>query len=431
MTMMQVEETAPTSPGVPHSREAEEAVLGSALINPDAIRVISWLKPEDFYIHRNRWVWEVMLSLDDKGIPADLVTLNEEIARLGYDVQLGYITSLINQTPTSLHIEHYAQIVVDYSERRKYIQIANQIASGAYSKDGVDCAHIIDLLTKNANARTGAMPIKGLLSNFYDAVTERAKNPCDVWGIATKITALDKATGGLQRQQTTMLAGSPGVGKTTLLLQLMLEAAKQGYRVGIYELEMDADRLLARLVSMLTNVPIRDMKSGRMENHWENFNRGMTMLEPLHLYICDNPVMDTFKVRADVARIKALHGLDLVGLDYLNLLTDVVSEDKNDNTTAKAVRFRQMCREFDVAGLSVQSITKEGMRAVIPSLADMSGPAEVAFSADNVFFMVQDENNKQDFTLLPAKMRDSDSGRTPIALRKPQGKIQFGEPARL
>src|SRR5690606_20170795 len=114
-----------------------------------------------------------------------------------------------------------------------------------------------------------------------------------------------------------------------------------------------------------------------------------------------------------------------------NLLTDAVSDDKNENTTAKAVRFRQMCREFDVAGLSVQSITKEGMRAVIPSLADMSGPAEVAFSADNVFFMVQDESNKQDFSLLPAKMRDSASGRTPIALRKPQGKIMFGEPARL
>jgi replicative DNA helicase len=252
-----------------------------------------------------------------------------------------------------------------------------------------------------------------------------------VWGISTGIAALDRATGGMQKQQTTMLAGAPGVGKTTLLLQLMLEAAKQGWRVGIYELEMDTPRLLARLISMLTGVPIRDMKSGRMENHWEHFNRGMEILEPLSLYICDNPVMDTAQLRGDVSRIKALHGLDFVGLDYLNLLTDRDSDDDNKNTTAKAVRFRQICREFDVAGLSVQSITKEGMRAIIPNLADMSGPAEVAFSADNVFFMVQDAESKIDFTLLPAKMRDSDTGRALIPLRKPQGKIAFGEPARL
>jgi replicative DNA helicase len=424
-------QTTTTSIAVPHSREAEEAVLGAALINPDSIRLISWLKPLDFYIQRNRWVWEAMLILDKQGIPVDLVTLGEEIAKQSFDVQSSYVTSLINQAPTSMNIEHYAQIVSGHAERRTYIQIANQIATGAYSTDGVDRAHIIDLLTKNTSNRAGAQPIKSLLSSFYDGITERAKSPRDVWGISTGISKLDRATGGLQKQQTTMLAGSPGVGKTTLLLQLMLEAAKQGWKVGIYELEMDTERLLARLISMLTGVSIRDMKSGRMENHWDNFNHGMAMLEQLPLYICDNPVMDTAQIRGDVSRIKALHGLDLIGLDYLNLLTDRDGDDDNKNTTAKAVRFRQICREFDVAGLSVQSITKDGMRAVIPSLADMSGPAEVAFSADNVFFMVQDADSKIDFTLLPAKMRDSDSGRTPIPLRKPQGKIMFGEPARL
>lgn len=424
-------QTTMTSTALPHSREAEEAVLGAALINPDSIRLISWLKPLDFYIHRNRWVWEAMLILDKQGIPVDLVTLGEEIAKQSFDVQISYVTSLINQAPTSMNIEHYAQIVSGHAERRTYIQIANQIATGAYSTDGVDRAHIIDLLTKNTSNRAGAQPIKSLLSSFYDGITERAKSPRDVWGISTGISMLDRATGGLQKQQTSMLAGSPGVGKTTLLLQLMLEAAKQGSKVGIYELEMDTERLLARLISMLTGVSIRDMKSGRMDNHWDNFNHGMAMLEQLPLYICDNPVMDTAQIRGDVSRIKALHGLDLIGLDYLNLLTDRDGDDDNKNTTAKAVRFRQICREFDVAGISVQSITKEGMRSVIPSLADMSGPAEVSFSADNVFFMVQDANSKIDFTLLPAKMRDSDSGRTPIPLRKPQGKIMFGEPARL
>jgi replicative DNA helicase len=417
---------------VPHSVEAEQATLGSIIINPEAISLIAWLKPEHFYVIRNQWVWEAMLALLSRNVPVDIVTLNEQLNRMDRLEEIGmtYTTMLINQSPTSYNVEHYARIVVDHAQRRNDIQIANAIAQGAYG-DGVDRAHIIDLLTKNSGNYAGAQPVKNLLTAFYDDIVERSKSPKDVWGISTGIAALDRATGGMQKQQTTMLAGAPGVGKTTLLLQLMLEAAKQGWKVGIYELEMDTPRLLARLISMLTGVPIRDMKSGRMENHWEHFNRGMEILEPLSLYICDNPVMDTAQIRGDVSRIKALYGLDFIGLDYLNLLTDRDSDDDNKNTTAKAVRFRQICREFDVAGLSVQSITKEGMRAIIPNLADMSGPAEVAFSADNVFFMVQDAESKIDFTLLPAKMRDSDTGRAPIPLRKPQGKIMFGEPARL
>jgi replicative DNA helicase len=417
---------------IPHNVEAEQAVLGSIIISPDTIHEIAWLKPEHFYIARNQWVWSAMLALMERNIPIDIVTLNEELARMDRLEEIGaaYTTMLINQSPASYNVEHYARIVMEHAQRRTDLQIANAIATGAYG-GGVDRAHIIDLLTKNAGNSAGAQPVKSLLSAFYDDIAERARSPRDVWGISTRLPTFDHATGGLQKQQTTMLAGAPGVGKTTLLLQLLLEAAKQGHRVGIYELEMDVQRLLARIVSMLTDIPIRDMKSGRMENHWGNFNLGLSILEPLALYICDNPVMDTAQIRADVARIKARHGLDLVGLDYLNLLTDHDSEDDNKNTTAKAVRFRQICREFDVSGLSVQSITKEGMRALIPSLADMSGPAEVAFSADNVFFMVQDAEKKTEFTLLPAKMRDSDSGRTPIPLRKPQGKIVFGEPAKL
>lgn len=429
--MMPTVTDAPASPCIPHSREAEEAVIGSALIDPDAIRLVAWLKPDAFYIHRNRWIWEAMVYMDEKGVAVDLITIGDELVRRNYDVQPAYITSLITQTPTSLNIEHHAQIVANYAERRTDIQIANKIASGAYSKDGVDRAAIIDMLTRNTSDRSGALPLRSYLSAFYEEVVERSKSPCEVWGISSGISGVDKATGGWQAEQTTLLAGSPGVGKTTLMLQFMLEAAKHGYKVGIYELEMDAHRLLGRIVQMLTSVEVRAMKTGKMDNHWENFNRGIEILEGLSIYICDNPVMNTSQVRADVARIKARHGLDLVGLDYLNLLTDADGDDKNDNATNKAVRFRQICREFKVAGLSIQSVTKEGMKSLIPTLADMSGPAEIAFSADNVFFMVQDEAKKTDYTLLPAKLRDGDLGRVPVQLRRPQGKILFGEAARM
>ena len=417
---------------IPHNVEAERATIGSVLINPEALQQVAWLKSEHFYMHRHQFIWTAMVSLDSQGKPIDLLTVYDEIERMGkaQDLDSVYITSLINEVPTSINVEHYAGIVLDYAQRRADLQIANEIANGAYG-EGVDRAKIIDLLTRNSNVQNGAAPIGDLLNTFYDTVEERAKNPKDIWGISTSFPSFDKVTGGLQKHTTTMLAGSPGVGKTTLLLQILLYAARAGYKTAIYELEMDAERLIARILSMLTGVPIRDMKSGKMENHWENFNKGMEILERLPLFICDEPEMDTMTIRADVARLKGMRGLDLVGLDYLNLLTDRMDDDDNKNTTAKAIRFRQICRKFSVSGLSVQSVTKEGMRATVPTLADMSGPAEVGFSADNVFFLTNDSDDPEKFTLLPAKMRDSDNGRKPIELRKPKGKIVFGEPARL
>lgn len=408
------------------SRDAEDALLGAILISPDQIHTLT-VKPEDFHIENNRTVWQAFTDILKAGREIDIITVYDEIINKGRDIGgPSYLSGLITGVPASYNAEHYASIVTDYARRRNDVQIANMIAQGAYS-DGIDRAKIIDMLTHNTSVDQGAVGISSLLNNFYTGVEERAKHPADIWGMSTGLKSLDRATGGLHSQQTTMLAGSPGVGKTTLLLQIILNATRHGHAASIYELEMDADRLIGRLVSMLTGVPIRDMKTGKMENNWENFNKGIEILETLPMYICDSPVMNTSQVRADVARIKSTKGIELVGLDYLNLLTDKDNGEKNDDTTAKAVRFRQICREFKVSGISVQSITKEGMKSVIPSLADMSGPAEVGFTADNVFFLVGDQGDETKFTLLPAKMRDSDSGRKPIELAKPKGKIVFGE----
>ena len=416
---------------IPHSAEAEQATLGAIIINPDAIHELSWLKPEHFYIARNKFTWEAMLSLTKRNVPIDMITLNDELQQLGHLADVGdtYAYSLLNHAPSSYNVDHYARIVADYAQRRGDIQIANAIAQGAYG-DGVNRSAIIDLLTRNTTNPSGAAPLSDFLDEYYTEVEERSKNPCEIWGISTGLPSLDKATGGLQSQQTTMLAGSPGVGKTTILLQILLEAAKRGTKTAIYELEMDTMRLISRSISMLTGVPVRNMKTGKMDGQWDSFTKGIELLSTLPFYICDNPTLDTSQIRADVARLKNTQGLDLVGLDYLNLLTDRESSDDNQNTTAKAKRFRQICREFKVSGVSVQSITKEGMRAITPNLADMSGPAEVGFNADNVFFLVQDADQPTQFSLLPAKMRDSDNGRKPISLVKPQGKIMFGEMAR-
>lgn len=413
------------------SQEAETSVIGAVMIDPNVLHTLP-LKHEDFYIVKHQWIWEAVRRLSDKRLAVDILTVCDELEREGKLAEVGgpaYLTGIVSQTPTSLSAEDHARIVLDYSRRRNDVEIANLIAQGAHN-GGVDRAKVIDMLTRNTGMDRGAAPIGMMLNDFYTEVEERSKSPRDVWGIPSGLSTLDKTIGGWQAQQTTMIAGSPGVGKTTLLLQFVLESAKRNTPTAVYELEMDANRLIGRIVSMLTGVPIRNMKTGRMDDHWRNFNDGIEQLEGLPLYICDNPVMNTMQVRADVARLKNTMGVEFVGLDYLNLLTDNDSDDRNGNTTDKAVRFRSICREFRVAGVSVQSVTKEGMRAILPTLADMSGPAEVSFSADNVFFFVQDKDKAENFQLLPAKLRDGDMGRAPINITKPKGKLLFGEPAR-
>ena len=415
------------TPTIPHSREAEEALLGSLIIAPDLIPTIT-LRPDDFYIQRHRWIFEAMRNLDSRNVTPDLVTLSEELEHSGTLAELGgpaFLTSLINQSPNCYGASQYADIVREKAGRRNDIQIANMIASGAYN-GGVDRAKMIDLLTKNADAGAGAVPLSSGLAEFSAMVEERAKDPKDVWGIDTGLADLNTRTGGLHKQQTTMLVGSPGVGKTTLMLQIALHAAQSGHPGIIYELEMDMQpRLISRLMFMLEGIPTRAMMTGRMDDHWHKFTHGLEVLGGLPLYVCDNPVMDTMKIRADVARMKAQKRIEFVALDYMNLLTDSDGTSSNDNTTAKATRFRQICREFNVTGFTIQSETKEGMKSIIPHLADMSGPAEVAYAADNVFFLVEEPDKPLMYKLLPAKQRDGDMGNAPIPLIRPKGKIGF------
>ena len=415
------------NPTIPHNREAEEALLGSLIVAPDLLPTIT-LRPDDFYIQRHRWIFEAMRNLDSRKVSPDIVTLSEELEHTGTLAELGgpaYLTSLINQSPNCYGASQYADIIRDKAGRRNDIQIANMIASGAYN-GGVDRARAIDLLTKNADNGSGAVLLSSGLDEFSAMVEEHAKNPCDVWGIDTGLVDLNTRTGGLHKQQTTMIVGAPGVGKTTLMLQIALHAAKAGHPGIIYELEMDMQpRLLSRLMFMLEGIPTRAMMTGRMDDHWPAFVNGLGVLADLPLYVCDNPVMDTMKIRADVARMKAQKHVEFVALDYLNLLSDKDGDSSNDNTTAKATRFRQICREFDVTGFTIQSMNKEGMKSLVPHLADMSGPAEVAYAADNVFFLVEEPDKANMFKLLPAKQRDGDMGNAPIQLIRPAKKLGF------
>lgn len=393
----------------PHSREAEESLLGSVLINPAAIveKEVARVAPDDFYIVLHQDIWRAFQKM---GKEIDPIVVGEKTN------STDYLLSLISQTPSALRAAQYAEVIRDFARRRRDIQIAQTILQQAQKGD-IDRAGILESLVKNDPIDGGAEDIRGHVEALIKDVEERAKNPTDVWGMRSGFPDLDRRIGGLHREQTLLLAAPPGIGKSVLAMQIAKNVAASGTHVVIYSFEMSAKRVLMRLLSAESGIPTRAMSTGYMSDYWDDFYVAAQQLHALPIHISDIYGMTTFSVRADLARMTIREDVGLVVVDYLNKLLDSDGGDDLSNTKLKAQRMQGICREFGVHGILIQSMTKEGMTATVPKMAAMSGPADVAHEGDNVFLMGKHPEEENCVQLYPAKMRDGDLGRSPIKLQ--------------
>ena len=215
------------STAVPHSREAEEAVVGAVFINPEVYYdVAQFLSADDFYIHRHQWIWDAFTSLHEQRVPIDLLTVADQLDKRNQLNEIGgpaYLTALVNQVPSSLNAESYGRIVEGYSVRRKMITAANKIASIAYNEkttvdDVMDEAEKAVFNVSERRLKHDLQPIKSVLSEYYDRIDELAKRPEDIHGVPTGFIDLDKMLTGLQPSDLLIIACRPGQGKTGFLL---------------------------------------------------------------------------------------------------------------------------------------------------------------------------------------------------------------------
>lgn len=411
---------------LPQNRDVEDALLGAVLIDPSVMdeRDVAVVKPDDFYIIKHQFIWEAFREV---GKDLDIVSVSaflEGQHRLNEVGGSAYLAGLIAATPTALHASEYARMLRDLARRRRDIQIANLIVKQAFEGD-LDRAKVIELLTNNEKIDGGARHVSEALREFVNEVDVRSQNPREIWGLATGFIDLDKRIGGLQPEQTMLLAATPGQGKSVLAMQIAKNIAERGIGVAIYSFEMSARRVLMRLISADSGIPTRAMNTGYMGEHWDNFYEATAKLERLPLYIADIYGMTTASLRSDLARLRAQHNIQVIVVDYLNKLLDTDGGDDLANTKLKARRMQGICREFNVSGILIQSMNKEGMRTSTPTLADMSGPSDVAHEGDNVFLMAQHPEEKGVVQLYPAKMRDGDMGKAPISLRWATGVPKF------
>jgi replicative DNA helicase len=359
-----------TPSAVPHSREAEEAVVGAVLINPEAYYdVAQFLAADDFYIHRNKWIWEAFTRLHEQRIPVDLLTLSEELDRSSLLADVGgsaYITSLINQVPSSLNAESYGRIVEGHSIRRKMITAANKIASIAYNESSTvdDVMNEAEKAVFNVSERRlkhDLQPISAVLSDYYDRIDELAKHPDDIHGVPTGFIDLDRMLTGLQPSDLLIIAGRPGQGKTGFLLSIAKNAALTHKKhVAIFSLEMSNEQVVQRLIAQETGIDSQRLRNGKLtENEWPLFTHAVEVFSDTHIYLDDTPAITPLQLRTKCRRLHMEFGIDLIIIDYLQLMG---GDSRNDNRVQEVSHISRslkvLARELNVPVLTAAQLSR-------------------------------------------------------------------------
>jgi len=369
---------------IPHNVEAEEAVLGSLLIDPEALfRVSPFLKGEDFYIQKNAWIYEAILALHERREPIDFVTLCDELERRGQLEEVGgaaYITHLINAVPSAIHVEAYGHIVEQAAIRRRLISAASQIAQLAY-QEAEDIDQTVDRAEQtlfNVSQRRitrDLAPIQEIIRRYYDRIEYLYAHQGEPLGVPTGFIDLDRLLGGLQRSDFILIAARPSVGKTSLCLSIARNAARHGQHVAIFSLEMSAEQIVQRLVAVETGIDAQRLRLGDLrEEEWPLFVQATGKLADLPIFIDDTPSISALQLRTKARRLHAEHGLDLIVVDYLQLMTgDVRAENRVQEVSYISRSLKGLARELDLPVVAASQLSRavEQRSDKRPVLADL------------------------------------------------------------
>jgi replicative DNA helicase len=385
----------------PHAVEAEEAVLGCVLINPDAyFEVAAFLKPDDFYLHKNRWVWDAFVNLHEQRLPIDIITVSEELERHNQLAEAGgaaYLTQLINAVPTSIHVEAYGRLVEREALRRRLIDAATQVARLAY-EEGRDIAEVVNdaeaavFAVSERRANKELAPIKEAISAYYDRIKYLFEHRDELLGVPTGFIDLDKLLGGLQQSDLLIIAGRPGSGKTGLMLNVAKNAAMVYKKhVAVFSLEMSNDQLVQRLISQETGIDSQRLRLGDIHDHeWPLFVQAANVLSDAQIFLDDTPALTPNQLRSKCRRLDQEYGLDLVIVDYLQLMQgDNRSENRVQEVSGISRGLKQLARELNIPVLAGAQLSRavEQRQDKRPVLSDLRESGSLEQDSDIVMFI--------------------------------------------
>lgn len=414
----------------PHSVEAEQSVLGAMLMDRDAVYVaLEILKPEDFYKEAHREIFEGMVSLFGKEEPVDLLTLTEALrARETLEAVGGipYLSSLTSNVPVTVHVEYYAKMVEEKAVVRRLIHSSREIMQLGYRPE-VEVQELIEQAQKNiyditqSRYQQGFTHIKDLLDTTFDEIERRYENKEAITGLTTGFNDLDHKLNGFHPSDLILVAARPAMGKSAFALNLAQNAAMKGdASVAIFSLEMSKEQLILRILAAESMVDLGKIQSGRLnEEEWQRIAQAMVPLSQAKIHFDDSAGISVTEMRSKSRRLKMEKGLDLVLIDYLQLMQgDGRTENRQQEISSISRNLKIMAKELDcpVIALSQLSRAPELRSDHRPILSDLRESGAIEQDADVVMFLYRDayydeESEKQNIAeVILAKHRHGETG---------------------
>ena len=390
---------------LPHNLEAEKCVLGAILIdNPSFNQAAEVIDAQDFFRDAHRRIFEKMVGLSERSQPIDPVTLKDELVRTGELDDVGgpaYVASLTDGVPRSANVEFYARIVKEKSTLRRLISSATEVLARAYdAEEGAD-----DLLDEAERSifqiaehrlRSGFVPLSQLVNSGYELIEKLQEHKGLVTGVPSGFTDLDELTSGFQKSDLVIVAARPSMGKTSLVLNIALHcAAEAGRTVGIFSLEMAKEQLFMRMLTSEARVDAHRFRGGFLgEQDYERLVAAFARLHEARVFIDDTPSAGILEMRAKARRLKMEHGLDLIVVDYLQLMQGRGRFENRQQELASISRsLKILAKELQVpiVALSQLSRAPESRSDHRPQLSDLRESGALEQDADVVLFIYRED----------------------------------------
>ncbi|MCH7882092.1 MAG: replicative DNA helicase [Proteobacteria bacterium] len=392
----------------PHSLEAEQSVVGGLMLDNRAWdEVADIINEKDFYRHDHALILRAIDALSEDGQPYDVVTVSEwlgarnELDSIG---GLAYLSILANETPTAVNVKAYANIVREYSILRSLIQVGNEISASAFDAGGKPSKELLDeaerkvfqIAEQGAGNREGFEAINELLGRAVKRVEDMYRSGEAITGIATGFSDFDEKTSGLQKSDLIIVAGRPSMGKTSFAMNLAETAALNGgHSVAVFSMEMPAEQLALRMMSSLGRIDSHNLRTGKLDDQdWPRLISSVNMLSKAKLFIDDTASLTPTDLRARTRRLKREHGLDLVIIDYLQLMQVSGSTENRATEISEISRsLKALAKELNVPIVALSQLNRsvEQRPDKRPVMSDLRESGSIEQDADLILFIYRDE----------------------------------------
>lgn len=397
----------------PHNIEAEQSVLGSLMLDKDAIiKIADLVRVGDFYKDDHNVIYETMLALYEEREPIDVLSLSGKLEDNKKLKQVGgssYLASLVNAVPSASNIAHYAKVVQRKATLRRLIATASEIVELGYN-ESEDIEKILDKAEQKMFSvsqkyiKQDFIPIKSILESAFNRIDELHKGGGKFRGVPIGFPDLDNILAGLQKSDLIILAARPSIGKTTFALDIARNiATRNKVPVGIFSLEMSSDQLVDRMIAAQSGVDLWRLRTGQLKSEGENndfqkIGEAMGVLGDVPIYIDDAASANIMEMRTMARRLQAEHNLGVIIIDYLQLMEGRSGENRVQEISEISRALKQLARELNIPILALSQLSRavESRSPQIPKLSDLRESGSIEQDADVVLFLYREDREKPD-----------------------------------